>query len=160
MRITCEVDGRRVEADVATTSTAIELLRDCLGHTSAKLGCAVGRCGACVVLLDGRPVNACLVPAYRCSGARILTRDGLDPKDADPVTDALRQEGAIQCGACAPGLIVTLAWLRREHSDLAVDDVERSLVGHLCRCSGYVGLRRALRHLFPYRNAADLSPDS
>lgn len=160
MRITCEIDGQPVEADVTATTTLIELLRDDLGHTAAKLGCAVGRCGACVVLLDGRPVNACLVPAYRSAGVRIVTRDGLDPGDADAVTEALRRDGAIQCGACAPGLIVTLTWLRRHHPSLDAETVERQLVGHLCRCSGYGGLRRALRHLFPHHAAADLSPDS
>ncbi len=125
----------------------IALLRDDLGITGPKEGCAIGRCGACVVLLDGRPVNACLVLAARLEGRTVTTVAGLGER-ARPVQEALAEAGAVQCGYCAPGLVVALTALL-ERPDPPVDgaEVSRALSGQICRCTGYGGLRRALAAL-------------
>jgi carbon-monoxide dehydrogenase small subunit len=147
--VSFELDGRPVTIERSAVPTLLEALRDHLGATSPKAGCGIGRCGACVVLLDGRPVNACLVPPDRLDGRTVVTRDGLDDAETAPIVAALRAASAVQCGACAPGLIVSLAFLRRRSPVPTASEAEIALAGHLCRCTGYVGLRRALTALFP-----------
>ena len=148
MRIRFTLDGAPVEAEAAPADRLLGLLRDGLDATSPKAGCGVGRCGACTVLLDGTPVNACLVPAWRLDGARVQTRDGLDEAAIAPVLEALRAERAFQCGACAPSAIVTLAALHAAAPRPTAAEAELLMAGHLCRCSGYGGLRRAIARLF------------
>ncbi len=125
----------------------IDVLRDDLGLTGTKLGCGTGDCGACTVLLDGQPVNACLVYAAECAGADVVTVEGLA---ADPVGRVLGEElvaaGAVQCGICTPGIVVMAASVLRERSGpLTREDVERVLSGNLCRCTGYAPIVAAVR---------------
>jgi len=148
MDVTVEVDGRSATFAADAAETLLELLRDHLGATAPKAGCGVGRCGACVVLLDGRPVAACLVPVDRLDGANVVTRDGLAEAELRPIVDALRAAGAFQCGACAAGLTVTLAWLKARRPCPTAAEAERALAGHLCRCTGYAGIRSAVAALF------------
>lgn len=138
------VDGAPVEVTAAPDRRLIAILREDLGLTGPKEGCAIGRCGACVVLVDDRPVNACLVLAARLEGRIVTTVAGLGARAA-AVQAALAEAGAVQCGYCAPGLVVALTALI-ERTDPPADGAEvgRALAGQLCRCTGYGGLRRAL----------------
>ncbi len=140
------MNGADVELDAPPTRTLLDILRLDLELTGAKPGCTIGRCGACVVWLDGEPVNACLVPAFRLAGRRVTTVEGVAADDA--VSRALAEEGGLQCGYCTPGLLMTLRWLHARTPRPAVAEAEALLVGHLCRCTGYGGIKRALMQLF------------
>lgn len=135
------VDGRAVAATGAPHRTLLEILREDLGCTGPKQGCGIGRCGACLVLLEDAPAHACLVPAWRLEGREVTTRAGLD---AEAIEAVLEEEGAFQCGACADGMVVALWWVLRQPPGTAPAAL---LTGQLCRCSGYGGLRRALSRL-------------
>ncbi|WP_375466251.1 (2Fe-2S)-binding protein, partial [uncultured Methylobacterium sp.] len=121
----------------------LDLLRETHGLMAAKPGCGIGRCGACLVLLDGRPVNACLVMSYRLDGVEIISPEGLDalPESA-PVRAALIAENAFQCGYCAPGVTVCLVALLRREPDADEAAIRAALAGNLCRCTGYASILR------------------
>lgn len=127
----------------------ITLLREEWGAMDAKHGCGIGRCGACLVLLDGEPALACLTPALRAQGRAITTLAGLDAALAERVRAAMAEERAFQCGACAPGIILAVTWLLANHPQTNTAEAEALLVGQICRCAAHGGLRRALAHLFP-----------
>lgn len=121
----------------------IDFVRDDAGLTAAKVGCDIGRCGACMVWIDGEPANACLVPIWRLEGAEVTTPEGLDGDPlADVVRAALTQENAFQCGYCAPGLVMSLAAALRADPALDEQGLRAALVGHLCRCTGYHSILR------------------
>ncbi len=140
------VNGADITLDPPPTRTLLDILRLDLGLTGAKPGCEIGRCGACVVWLDGEPVNACLVPAFRLPGHTVTTVEGV-PAD-DQVSRALAEEGGFQCGYCTPGLMMTLRWLRGRSPRPAPAEAETLLTGHLCRCTGYAGIKRAVARIF------------
>jgi carbon-monoxide dehydrogenase small subunit len=136
----------------------IAALREDWGVTAARLGCGIGRCGACLVLLDGVPALACLTPAHRAAGRAITTAAGLDGALAARVWAALAAERAFQCGACAPGILVALAWLLVAHPETGAAEAEALLAGQICRCAAHGGLRRALARLFPSPSAMETEP--
>lgn len=136
----------------------IAVLREDLGVMAARHGCGVGRCGACLVLLDGEPALACLLPAARAEGRRITTAAGLEPARTAPIAEALAAERALQCGACAAGMLVLLAWLRMAASPPSAAEAEALLAGQICRCAAHGGLRRALRRLFPPTSPEESRP--
>jgi carbon-monoxide dehydrogenase small subunit len=140
------VNGAAVTVAAPPTRRLLDILRHELGLTGAKPGCEIGRCGACVVWLDGDPVNACLVPAFRLARRHVTTVEGVPADDA--VSRALAEEGGLQCGYCTPGLLMTLRWLHAQAPRPAAAEAEALLVGHLCRCTGYGGIRRAIGRLF------------
>ena len=140
------VNDAAVETDAPPTRRLLDILRHDLALTGAKPGCDIGRCGACMVWLDGAPVNACLVPAFRLAGRRVTTVEGVPADDA--VSRALAEEGGLQCGYCTPGLMMTLRWLYAQTPRPDLAEAEALMVGHLCRCTGYGGIRRALARLF------------
>lgn len=123
------------------------ILRDDFGLTAARSACAIGRCGACIVLWNGRAINSCLVMAWQLDGAEIVTAEGLDAiPEARPVKVGLVEENAFQCGYCAPGFVVTLTALLREHPTADEPEIRRALAGNICRCTGYHSIvRGALR---------------
>jgi len=125
-----------VEADL----TLLDLLRDRLGLTGTKQGCsASGNCGACTVLLDGRPTLACLTLAWTARDCDILTVEGLaTPEGLHPLQEAFLEHGAVQCGFCTPGMILTAKALLDENPSPTEEDVRAGLAGNLCRCTGYV----------------------
>jgi carbon-monoxide dehydrogenase small subunit len=147
MALTFMLDGRPASLEAEAAPTLLEALRDHLDHVSPRAGCGIGRCGACVVLLDGVPVNSCLVPTARLEGTTVTTSDGLNGQAAE-VISALRSADAFQCGACASGLVVTLTYLAGLKPKPSIGEAELALVGHICRCTGYAGIRRAVRDLF------------
>lgn len=134
-RVFCVPPGRRL----------LDLVRDDAGLTGTKEGCATGECGACVVLLDGRPVTSCLVLAASCGGHEVVTVEGLESRDGvlHPFQQALVNSGGVQCGYCTPGLVMTgVAVLEAGVRDR--DERRRLMSGNLCRCTGYAKVLEAL----------------
>lgn len=144
--IALEVNGVAETADVDVRTTLLRFLRDGLDLTGTKEGCNEGECGSCMVLLDGRPVNGCLVLAVEADGARVTTIEGLVRDGAlHPLQKAFLAQTAVQCGFCTPGMIVSAAALLREVPDPTEDDVRKALAGNLCRCTGYKQIVDAVR---------------
>lgn len=139
MRVSLVVNGEAREADVPAAATLVELLREHLGLTGTKVGCGHGECGACTVLLDGAPVNSCLVFAAQCEGRDVTTIEGLSRGgELDRIQRAFIATGAVQCGYCTPGMIMSAAALLAKNPEPTRRDVEEALSGNLCRCTGYV----------------------
>ncbi len=144
--ITLEVNGASETAEVEVGTTLLRFLRDGLDLTGTKEGCNEGECGSCMVLLDGRPVNSCLVLAVEADGRAVTTVEGLSKDDVlHPLQKAFLAHAAIQCGFCTPGMIVSAAALLREKPDPSEEDVKRALAGNLCRCTGYKQIVDAVR---------------
>jgi aerobic-type carbon monoxide dehydrogenase small subunit (CoxS/CutS family) len=122
----------------------LDLLRDELGLRSVREGCAVGACGACTVLLDGRPVSSCLVYAARCEGARVETVEA-GGDELDPVQAAFVECGALQCGYCTPGFVLSVRGLLAENPQPSDDEIRDYLAGNLCRCGAYLEILEAVR---------------
>ena len=139
------INGRAREVDVAPNQTLLEVLRDTLGIFDVKESCGEGVCGACTVLLDGRPVSSCLVLAVAVRGRAILTVRGLERDGGlHPLQDAFVRHGAVQCGFCTPGILLTaLAFLER-HPRPSRDEIRTALEGNLCRCTGYAKILDAV----------------
>jgi aerobic carbon-monoxide dehydrogenase small subunit len=134
----CMVNGQPQALDVAAHHTLLDVLRDQLGLTGTKSCCEQGECGACTVLIDGHAVNACLVLAMEADGRAIVTIEGLAADDRlDPVQDAFLEQGAVQCGFCIPGMIMSAKYLLTHTPSPSVDEIKDALAGNLCRCAGY-----------------------
>ncbi|MFH1502039.1 MAG: (2Fe-2S)-binding protein [Candidatus Eisenbacteria bacterium] len=139
MQVRLEVNGVERTVSVSSATTLVELLREGLGLKGTKVGCGRGECGACTVLLDSRPVNACLVFAAQCDGSSVLTIEGLGEGDSlDRVQRAFVEAGAVQCGYCTPGMIMSAHALLDENPSPDRQEIEEGLSGNLCRCTGYV----------------------
>ena len=135
----------RREIDVPAERLLIELLRDDLGLTGTKEGCGIGVCGACSVLVDGKLLSSCLVPAVHVDGASVTTIEGIAKGDAlTPLQDAFIRDGGFQCGICTPGQIVAATALLAERPQPARDEIRRFMKGNLCRCTGYEGIVTAI----------------
>ena len=148
-RVNLTINGRRHGATVEARMSLGDYLRDEAGYTGVHLGCEHGVCGACTVIVDGRAVRSCLMLAVQADGAEVTTAEGLADSDGTlhPVQQVMREEHALQCGFCTPGVVMTLAALTggQEKADEAT--LMNSLSGHICRCTGYQGIRRAARRL-------------
>jgi aerobic-type carbon monoxide dehydrogenase small subunit (CoxS/CutS family) len=126
--------------------TLLEFLRERLHLTGAKPGCEQGDCGACVVLLDGNAVNACLVLAGQVDGHEIRTVEGLESEDGlHPLQQAFLEEGALQCGYCTPGFLMSGTALVESNPTPSVDEIKEAISGNLCRCTGYQSIIRAIQ---------------
>lgn len=137
MKVRLEVNGRSHDVEAEPAESLMMLLRR-LGYTSVKNGCNNGDCGTCAILMDGRAVNACLVFAGKASGRQITTVEGLaEDGQLHPLQQASLTEGAVQCGFCTPGMILTALDLITHNPDPTEHDVRVALAGNLCRCSGY-----------------------
>ncbi|MER2251086.1 2Fe-2S iron-sulfur cluster-binding protein [Methylorubrum podarium] len=137
------LNGRDVAPPDDPARSLLDILREDHGLTAAKPGCRIGRCGACTVLMDGRPVNACLVMGYRLDGAEIVTADHPEASsDVAIVRAALIDENAFQCGYCAPGFVLALAALLGRASEVGEAEIRAALAGNLCRCTGYASILR------------------
>jgi len=145
MTVSFQLNGRRVGLEAEPNRTLLDLLRADLGLTSVKKGCEQGECGACTVLLDGLPVNSCLVLAPQVEGRAVATVEGLVD---DPVMGALRgafmEDGAIQCGFCTPGMLLSAYALLRRNPRPTAEEVKTAIEGNLCRCTGYVKIIEAV----------------
>jgi aerobic-type carbon monoxide dehydrogenase small subunit (CoxS/CutS family) len=143
LRIT--LNGEGVDVSFASYKTLLEVLREDLGHTGTKHGCELGECGACAVLLDGKPVLSCLVLALECENKNVLTVEGLGSNgNLHPLQEAFADLGAAQCGYCTPGILVTAKALldHTPHPDRG--QIREALSGTLCRCTGYLQIFEAV----------------
>jgi carbon-monoxide dehydrogenase small subunit len=145
-RIRLEVNGRSVLADVSANQSLTEVLRTHAGATDVKYGCGEGVCGTCCVLLDGEPVNSCLMFAVQADGASITTLTGLVADDGSlhPLQDAFLAHGAAQCGFCTAGMVLTARWLVERDGGLGREELRAGLSGNLCRCTGYTKILDAV----------------
>lgn len=145
-RLVATVNGKPVDLFVPPNRRLLDVLRDDLGLTGTKEGCGEGECGACTVLLDGRPVNACLVLAGEASGHEITTIEGLSQNGRlHPLQEAFLEAGAVQCGFCTPGMILAAKALLDVNPDPDLEAIRTALSGNLCRCTGYVKIIAAVR---------------
>ena len=132
------VNGESHTLEVEPQHTLLEVIRQELGLTGAKEGCGVGECGACTVLLNGRPVDSCLVLALQADGADIVTIEGLaEGGRADPLQSAFVENGAVQCGFCTPGMILTSKAFLDQTANPGREEIKQALSGNFCRCTGY-----------------------
>ena len=144
--ITFEVNGQAETAEVDVRTTLLRFLRDQLDLTGAKEGCNEGECGSCMVLLDGRPVNSCLVLAVETDGAKVTTIEGLSRDGRlHRVQEAFLAHTSIQCGFCTPGMVVTAVALLAANPDPSEEEIRKALAGNLCRCTGYKQIVDAVR---------------
>jgi aerobic-type carbon monoxide dehydrogenase small subunit (CoxS/CutS family) len=146
MRVEIIVNGRRRSFEVEPNALLINLLREETHLTGTKYGCGVGECGACTVHLDGEPVLSCLTLAADADGRRVDTIEGVAEGDRlDPVQEAFLEEGAVQCGFCTPGFIMTARALLAEKPEPSETEIREYLKGNYCRCTGYVNIVRAVQ---------------
>ena len=140
------VNGQPEHATVPATMTLLDLLRDRLALTGTKEGCGIGECGACTVLLDGKPITSCLMLAVEADGHDIKTIEG-EAVDGDlsVLQQAFIDEGAIQCGFCTPGMIMSARGLLNRTLDPSDEDIVEAIAGNLCRCTGYEAIVAAIR---------------
>ncbi len=144
--ISVAVNHELEQVTVPSNMTLLQMLRDSLALTGTKNGCSAGECGACTVLLNGEPVNSCMVLAVECDGADITTVEGLaHDKQLDPVQQALLEAGGVQCGFCTPGVLISARALLDRNPDPDEQEIVEALVGNLCRCTGYARLIQAVR---------------
>jgi carbon-monoxide dehydrogenase small subunit len=138
MEIHFTLNGEKVRVEVPTHWTLLRLLREKLGLTGTKEGCGIGECGTCTVLLEGMPVNSCLVMAPKVQGKKVETVEGLGAKDSlHPLQKCFIDHGAVQCGFCTPGILMSSkALLDRNHRPTK-EEIKDAITGHLCRCTGY-----------------------
>jgi len=135
--LSCNVNGEEHSVLADTRDTLLDLLRDRLGLTGTKEGCGNGNCGTCTVLMDGAPVNACLVLALEAPGRAIITIEGLAASELHPLQQALVQHGGTQCGFCTPGIVLSAKALLDENPRPSEAQIRHAIAGNLCRCTGY-----------------------
>lgn len=139
------INGEPYELTVEPRTTLVELLREELHLTGTKEGCGIGVCGACTVLLDGKAIKSCLVLALKANSKEIMTIEGLAKKgELHPLQKAFIDHGAIQCGYCTPGMILSAKALLDENPRPTEEEVRMAMVGNLCRCTGYVKILEAI----------------
>ena len=143
--LTVRVNGVETSVETEAHRSLVYVLRNVIGITGSKEGCDDSECGACMVLVDGRPVNACSFLALQTDGREVTTVEGLGgPEGPDPVQEALLQEGGVQCGFCTPGMVISARALLDANPSCTEDDVRRGLAGNLCRCTGYQKIIQAV----------------
>ena len=138
VEITLKVNGTDYRLNIEARRTLVEVLRENLGLTGTKKSCNEGNCGACTVLMDGRPVASCLVLAIDAQGKEILTIEGLSTSEKlHPVQEAFLKHGGIQCGFCTPGMVMSAKALLDENAEPTTTEIRKAISGNLCRCTGY-----------------------
>ena len=143
------INGRSHAGAVEARVSLADFLRDDAGYTGVHLGCEHGVCGACTVIVDGNAVRSCLMLAVQAEGSEVKTAEGLAAPDGTlhPVQQAMLDEHALQCGFCTPGVVMTLAALTSGRKKPTEDELLAAMSGHICRCTGYQGIRRAAKRL-------------
>jgi carbon-monoxide dehydrogenase small subunit len=138
IKIMLKVNGKAYQVESKPSATLLSLLRDQLELTGSKDGCQEGECGTCTVLLDGAPVNSCLTLAAQCNGKEVVTIEGVAKNgNLHPVQQAFIDSGAVQCGFCTPGMIISAVALLDKNPDPTDTEIRSALAGNLCRCTGY-----------------------
>jgi carbon-monoxide dehydrogenase small subunit len=142
--VTLKINGETRSASVAPETTLLRLLREHFNLTGAKLGCDVGDCGACTVIMDGQAVNSCLVLAGQADGRDVLTIEGLAAQQLHPIQKAFEERASLQCGFCGPGVILAAKALLDENPDPTRQEIRDAIAGNLCRCTGYAKMIEAI----------------
>jgi carbon-monoxide dehydrogenase small subunit len=146
-QIRVRVNGEAREGQVESRLLLVHFLREMLRLTGTHIGCDTTHCGACTVLLDGRPVKSCTVLAVQADGREVMTVEGLEKDNKlDPIQDGFMQEHGLQCGYCTPGMMMTSYALLKENTDPSEGDIRRAISGNLCRCTGYVNIIKSVQH--------------
>lgn len=144
--ITVTVNGAKEYLDVPSNMTLLQMLREELALTGTKNGCAAGECGACTVLINGEPVNACLILAVEADGTKIVTVEGLaHDEQLDVVQQTFVEEGGVQCGFCTPGMLISARALLNRNALPSEAEIREALLGNLCRCTGYTRIVGAVQ---------------
>ena len=142
-----KLNGQDTSTQVLPDMLLVDLLRETLGLTGTKIGCRAGECGVCTILLDGAPVNSCLLPALKVAGRSVTTIEGLAKADGqlDVIQESFVNEGAVQCGFCTPGMILTAKELLEREPAPTETDIKNAISGVLCRCTGYSKIIQAVK---------------
>ena len=143
--INLKINGESYQLNVKPNILLLDLIREEIGLTGTKRGCGTGECGACTVLLEGRPVNSCLILAVEANEKNVTTIEGL-AKDSQlhPLQEAFIEEGAVQCGFCTPGMLLSAKALLDVNSNPKEEEIKKAIAGNLCRCTGYTKIIKAI----------------
>ena len=145
--IKLEINDENFDLAIAPTDYLIDVIRETVGLTGTKKGCGIGDCGACTVLIDDKPTLSCLTLAMACTGKKITTIEGLSKgTELHPVQRAFIDKGAVQCGFCTPGMVLSSKALLDENPHPSHDEIKSALAGNLCRCTGYAKIVEAVEH--------------
>lgn len=137
-KITCTINGKKREIEIDVRMSLLDAIRDIMGLTGCKMGCEVGECGACTVLVDDEPIDSCIYLAIWADGKEIRTIEGVaNGRELSEMQQSFVDEGAVQCGFCTPGLVMTATFLDEKNQKMPKEELKRQLSGHLCRCTGY-----------------------
>jgi carbon-monoxide dehydrogenase small subunit len=146
VRVEVTINGEKRQAEVEPRLLLVHLIRETLRLTGTHIGCDTTHCGACTVLLDGRPVKSCTVLAVQAHGRTLMTVEGLEQNGKlHPVQDGFVQEHGLQCGYCTPGMLMTSYAFLQDHKDPTEDEIRAAISGNLCRCTGYVNIVKAIQ---------------
>ena len=156
--VSVTINGEKKEASVEARTLLVHFIRETLGMTGTHIGCDTTNCGACTVLLDGRPVKSCTIFAVQANGAEITTIEGL-AKDGKlhPVQEGFHEEHGLQCGFCTPGMIMTAVSLLESNPTPTDDEIKHALEGNICRCTGYVNIVKSIRWAAEHMGGARVS---
>jgi carbon-monoxide dehydrogenase small subunit len=153
------LNGRQTEIEIGPGELLLDMLRRRLFLTGTKKGCGEGECGACTVLLDGKPVLSCLLPAMKAHGREVMTIEGMaEETKLHPIQESFLDAGAVQCGFCTPGLILSTKGLLNRRHKPSEAEVKEAISGHLCRCTGYIQILDAIKLAVNRINAGPLPP--
>ena len=148
MKITLTVNKKDIDMDIDPTKRLIDFLRDDLNLTGVKEGCSEGECGACTIILNGEAVTSCTILAGQVNGCEITTIEGLEENgELDVIQKSFIENGAIQCGFCTPGMILSCKALLMKNSNPTEDEIKRAIEGNLCRCTGYNKIVKAIKDI-------------
>jgi len=155
-KISFTINGKKTDLEINAGETLLEVLREKLHLTGAKQGCGVGECGACTVLVDGATVNSCLYLGIWADGKNIITVEGLEKNgELSKVQQAFISEGAVQCGFCIPGFVISTTALFDKEKECTHEDIKEGLSGNFCRCTGYQNIMRAAEKALEKKPAID-----
>jgi len=155
--LTMMLNGESVTVEIEPFEILVDVLRDKLGLTGTKIGCNEGECGACTVIMDGQAVLSCLLPAMKAHGREVVTIEGLERDDElHPLQQAFIEKGAVQCGYCTPGMIMSAKALLDENPQPSAEEIEEALAGNLCRCTGYFQIVEAVEAAIESRSNSGL----
>jgi carbon-monoxide dehydrogenase small subunit len=147
MRVGVTINGERRDADVEPRLLLVHLIREVFRLTGTHIGCDTSHCGACTVLVDGRPVKSCTVFAVQADGRTVMTVEGLEQDGKlHPLQEGFIQEHGLQCGYCTPGMLMTSYEFLQRHPRPSEDEIRHAISGNLCRCTGYVNIVKAIQH--------------
>lgn len=156
--INLKVNGKDYNVEIEEQMRLLDLLRDKMGLTGTKEGCGEGECGACTVIMDGEIVDSCLVMAFQADGKEILTIEGVKPENGEelhPIQKAFLEAGAVQCGFCIPGMVLSAKALLDKKPHPSRDEIREGISGNLCRCTGYGKIVDAVEKASDYLDKGD-----